>query len=158
MFSRIIMGNVDACRTECEISDDTAATVAVVYESDEGWHVTVLRPLRDEELETFNAAVAAAKQSLSHYVNRMGSNPPDETTRGGLSLWLMQNDDGTTLGIDLNKPNSGPVTVLRDVPPDVEERIRSIARPGHRLEAIRELRIATGCSLEQAKAWLNDNC
>jgi hypothetical protein len=115
MFSTIIMGNVDECRTECEIADDAAATVAVVYESDEGWHVTVLRPLRDEELETFNAAVAAAKQSLSHYVNRMGSNPPDETTRGGLSLWLIQKDDGTTLGIDLSKPNSGPVRCLRVV-------------------------------------------
>jgi hypothetical protein len=66
----------------------------------------------------------------------------------------MQKDDGTTLGIDLNKPNSSPATLLRDVPPDVEERIRSIARAGHRLEAIRELRMATGCSLEQAKAWL----
>lgn len=158
MFSRIILGNVDECRTECEISDDTAVTVAVVYESDEGWHVNVLRPLRDEEVETFNASVAAAKESLSHYVNRMGSNPPDETTRGALSLWLMQEDDGTTLGIDLNEPNSTSAAVLRDVPPDVEERIRSRARAGHRLEAIRELRIATNCSLEQAKAWLNDSC
>jgi hypothetical protein len=157
MFSRIILGNVDECRTECEISDETAATAAIVYESDEGWHVNVLRPLRDEEVETFNASVAVAKQSLSHYVNRMGSNPPDETTRGALSLWLMQKDDGTALGIDLDKPNGSPAAVLRDVPPDLEERIRSIARAGHRLEAIRELRVATNCSLEQAKTWLNDN-
>jgi hypothetical protein len=93
-FSRIILGNVDECRTECEISDDTATTVAVVYETHEGWHVNVLRPLRDEELKTFNATVAAAKQSLSQYVNRMGSNPPEDTTVGTLSLWLMQKDDG----------------------------------------------------------------
>ena len=62
-FSRIILGNVDECRTECEISDGTATTVAVVYESHEGWHINVLKPLRDEELETFNATVAAAKLS-----------------------------------------------------------------------------------------------
>src|SRR5439155_15880503 len=101
MFSRSILGNVDECRTECEISDETATTVALVYEDDEGWRVNVLRPLRDEELETFNAAIAAAKQSLSHYVNRIGSNPPEHTTVGALSLWLMQKDDGTALGIDL---------------------------------------------------------
>jgi hypothetical protein len=54
----------------------------------------------DEELETYNAAVEAAKQSLSHYVNRMGSNPPEHTTVGALGLWLMPKDDGTALGID----------------------------------------------------------
>jgi hypothetical protein len=90
MFSRTILGNVDECRAECEISDDTANTVAVVYESPNGWHVNVLRPLRDGELAKFNASVEAAKQSLSRYVNRMGNSPPEETTRGALSLWLMQ--------------------------------------------------------------------
>jgi hypothetical protein len=158
MFSRTILGNVDECRTECEISDDRANTVAVVYESHHGWHVDVLRPLRDDELATFDASVEAAKQSLSHYVNRIGSNRPEDTTAAGLSLWLMQKDDGTVLGIDLHKQNSGAAPLLRDVSPDVEKRIRSIARAGHRLEAIRELRKATNCSLEQAKAWLNDNC
>jgi hypothetical protein len=103
MFSRIIRGNVDHCRTECEISDETAATVAVVYEDPEGWHVNVMKQPTDEELETFNAAVEAAKQNLSHYVNRMGSNPPEHTTVGALSLWLMQKDDGTALGINLNE-------------------------------------------------------
>jgi hypothetical protein len=77
MFSRTILGNVDHCRTDCEISDEMAAIVAVVYEDPEGWHVNVMKPPMDEELETFNAAVEAAKQSLSHYVNRMGSNPPE---------------------------------------------------------------------------------
>jgi hypothetical protein len=158
MFSRTILGNADEHRTECEISDDTATTVAVVYEGNDGWHVKVLRPLREDELETFNAALTAAKQSLSHYVNRMGSNPPEDITVGGLSLWLMQKDDGTALGIALNKQNSGPALPVRDVPQDVEERVRSLSRAGHRVEAIRELRMATNCSLEQAKAWLNDNC
>ena len=103
MFSRIILGNVDHCRTECEISDEAAATVAVVYEDPKGWHVKVMRPPMDEELETFNAAVEAAKQSLSRYVNRTGSNPPEHTTVGALSLWLMQKDDGTALGMNPNE-------------------------------------------------------
>jgi len=100
MFSRTVLGNVDECRTECEVSDDTATCVAVVYENREGWHINLLRPLSDDELATFNASVEAAKESLSHYVNRMGNNPPEETTRGELSLWLMQKDDVTALGID----------------------------------------------------------
>jgi hypothetical protein len=73
MFSRIILGNVDHCRTECEISDEAAATVAVVYEDPEGWHVNVMRRPTGEELEAFNAAVEAAKQSLSHYVTGWGA-------------------------------------------------------------------------------------
>ena len=158
MFDRTILGNVDACRTECEISDSTANTIAVVYESHDGWHVNVLRTVRTEELTDFNATVEAAKQSLSQYVNRIGSNPPNEITSGGLSLWLMQKNDGTALGIDLTKPSNATAFPLPDVPPDVMERVRSIAQSGHPLEAIRELRKATNCSLEQAKKWLNDNC
>jgi hypothetical protein len=52
-------------------------------------------------------------------------------------------------------PRSG---IAVRISPDVLERIRSPDRTGHRREAIRELRIATNCSLEQAKAWLNDTC
>jgi hypothetical protein len=96
---------VDLCRTECEIADEAATTVALVYEDPEGWHVKVTTPPMDAELEIYNATVEAAKQSLSHYVNRMGSNPPEHTTVGALSLWLMQKDDGTALGIDLNELN-----------------------------------------------------
>jgi hypothetical protein len=121
MFSKTILGNVDACRTECEISDETATTVAVVYESHQGWQANVLRPLKNEEVAAFNASIEAAKQSLSRYVNRMGNNPPEETTAGALSLWLMQKDDGTVLGIDLNKHNKGVAAPLRDVSPDVAE-------------------------------------
>jgi hypothetical protein len=50
-------------RTECEISDDTAAIVAVVYEEHAGGHVNFLRGPRVEELD-FNASITAAKQSL----------------------------------------------------------------------------------------------
>jgi hypothetical protein len=33
MFSTATLGNAEACRTECEISDDSGNCVAVVYES-----------------------------------------------------------------------------------------------------------------------------
>lgn len=158
MFSKVILGNVDECRTEWEIADDTAETVAVVYEGRDGWHVKVLRPLRNEELEAFNEAVEAAKQRFSHYINRMGGIAPEETTRGALSLWLMQKDDGTVLGIDIDNRNDGPAIAVHDIPPEVVERVRLLSRNGQRLEAIRELRLATNCSLDQAKAWLSDNC
>jgi hypothetical protein len=158
MFSNTILGNVGECRTECEISDNAGAAIAVVYETHQGWCVDILRELRDEESASFNASVEAAKQSLSHYVNRRGSNPPVETTMAGLSLWLMQKDDGTALGIDLKAQSSQPGPPLQNVSPDLKERIRSIARGGRPVEAIRELRIATACTLEQAKAWLKDNC
>jgi hypothetical protein len=103
VFSTAILGNVDQGRTECEISDDTAAAVAVVYEGQDGWHVKTFRDFRAEELDEFNAIVAKAKENLSHYVNRTGSNPPEESTVGGLSLWLMEKDDGTGLGIRVSK-------------------------------------------------------
>jgi hypothetical protein len=77
MFETIILGNVEECRTECEIRDDTRTMVAAVYETDKGWHINLLRSLADEELEAFNVAVIAAKQRLSHYINRMGRNPPE---------------------------------------------------------------------------------
>jgi hypothetical protein len=158
MFSTTIVGNVDQCRTDCEIFDDTGNAVAVVYEDPQGWHVEVTRKLKDEELSSFNANIEAAKESLSHYVNRMGKNRPREMTAGGLSLWLMQRDDGAALELDLNMQTSDPLGLLQEVSSDVAHRIRSIARKGHTLEAVRELRVATGCSLEQAIRWLRHNC
>jgi len=97
MFSKTVFGNVDECRTECEISDDTGTVVAIVYETHNGWRVDVLTEPKHEDLAAFIDSVEAAKQSLSQYVNRMGINPPPEATAGGLSLWLMQRDDGTAL-------------------------------------------------------------
>ncbi|MGC2790808.1 MAG: hypothetical protein WA899_02205, partial [Candidatus Sulfotelmatobacter sp.] len=95
MFFITICGNVDDLRTDCEISDDSGETVAVLYEAHDGWHVSVLRGLRSEEVDKFDASVVAAKQRLSHYINRLGSNPPEGSTAGELSLWLMVKDDGT---------------------------------------------------------------
>ena len=158
MFSNTVLGNVDECRTECEISDDTGNTVAIVYDALDGWHVDVLMAPKHERLAAFNDSVEAAKQSLLHYVNRVGSNPPQGTTAAGLSLWLMQKDDGTAPGIDLSNQNSAPALILANLSHALADRIRSISRSGHQLEAIRELRIATGCSLEDAKTWLKHNC
>jgi hypothetical protein len=59
-------------------------------------------PVRIEE---FNAIVATVKECLSHYINRLGNNPPQGLTPEGLSLWLMEKDDGTVLGLDLRTLN-----------------------------------------------------
>ena len=98
MYSITIAGNLESCRTEAEISDATAAVVAVVYEGLDGWHTVV----RDEHLNQidadFKSTVGAAKEMLSHYINRRGENVPDNPTRGALALWLMRKDDGTAMG------------------------------------------------------------
>jgi len=158
MFSISVLGNVDECRTECEISDDTGAAVAIVYETHDGWNIDVLMEPKHAHLAAFDDSIEAAKQSLSHYVNRVGSNPPQEATASGLSLWLMQKDDGTVLGIDLNKQSSPPESILPKVSRGLGERVRSMAVSGHQLASIRELRIETNCSLQDASAWLKHNC
>jgi hypothetical protein len=73
MFFITMCGNVDDLRTDCEISDDSGETIAVVCEAHDGWHVSVLRSLRAEEADKFDASVVAAKQRLSHYINRLGA-------------------------------------------------------------------------------------
>jgi hypothetical protein len=162
MFSTTILGNVDERRTECEISDGTQTTVAVVYENrDDGWQVDLCRSLTPAEEGEFNAAVETAKRSLVHYVNRFGDGAPADATVGALSLWLMMKDDGSAMGIDLQtlQPRTVPddpeaQTRIHDLSAAVSNRIRQIASDGREIEAIRELRIATGCSLKQAKEWL----
>jgi hypothetical protein len=47
----------------------------------------------------FQTAIENAKESLSHYVNRRGENPPENATWGAISLWLMVKDDGTAMGM-----------------------------------------------------------
>lgn len=157
MFTTTIITNLDECRTECEISDSDL-TVAVVYEGRDGWHVNTLRSVKPDEHEDFDASIAAAKERLSHYVNRFGIGVPQGLTLGGLSLWLMERDDGAALGFKSSEDGPQAAVRLKGISPDVQGRIKSLARNGRRVEAIRELRIASSCSLEQAKAWLNDNC
>ena len=105
MFETIIVGNVDTCRTEAEIADETGNRVAVVYEDSNGWHAEILDDRIEQTSPSFNALLENAKEVLSHYVNRRGDNRPNElTTVGALSLWLMVKDDGTAMGRKLGRP------------------------------------------------------
>jgi hypothetical protein len=70
----------------------------------------------------------------------------------------MERYDGAAFGFNLEKQDRHPAPLLDSLSPDLAERIRLIARGGHQLEAILELRTATNCSLEQAKAWMKDHC
>ena|SRR5579863_2919212 len=101
MYSVTIIGNVDQCRTEAEISDGKGAVLAVVYETSDGWHTDMLVEQLNQGSTDFQAAIEHAKESLSHYVNRRGENPPENATPGVFSLWLMVKDDGTAMGINL---------------------------------------------------------
>jgi hypothetical protein len=100
VYSVTIIGNVEQCRTEAEISDGDGAGLAVVYETSVGWHTDVLVKHLNHVAD-FQTAVEHAKESLSHFVNRRGENPPENATRGALSLWLMLKDDGTAMGVNL---------------------------------------------------------
>jgi hypothetical protein len=99
MYSVTILGNVEQCRTEAEISDSEGAVLAVVYETSDGWHMDILRERLNQAAVDFQTAVENAKENLSHYVNRRGENPPGNASRGAFSLWLMVKDDGTAMGV-----------------------------------------------------------
>ena len=98
MFETVIVGNVDTCRTEAEIADETGVRVAIVYEGLDGWHMELVDRRQGLPITEFDALVENAKEVLSHLVNRRGENVPREMTRGALSLWLMLKDDGTAMG------------------------------------------------------------
>jgi hypothetical protein len=110
-----------------------------------------------EESKDFDASIAEAKERLIHYVNRLGTDPPEGLTLGGLSLWLMQKDDGTAFGIRLGSHEDASAPVVQ-VPAEIQGRVRSLVQEGQQILAIREIRMATNCSLAEAKAWLKDNC
>ena len=101
MCSITIVGNVERCRTEAEISDDEGEVLAVVYETSDGWHTDIMVEQPNLAATDFQIAVANAKAGLSHYVNRRGENPPENATQGAFSLWLMVKDDGTAMGVSL---------------------------------------------------------
>lgn len=92
-------------RTEAEITDSQGIVLAVVYEASDGWHTDTLVEQLNQAATDFQNAVENAKESLSHYVNRRGENPPENATRGAFSLWLMVKDDGTAMGMNMK---SGP--------------------------------------------------
>ena len=107
MYSVTIIGNVERCRTEAEISVSEGAVFAVVYETLDGWHTDTLVEQLSQAATDFQTAVENAKESLSHYVNRRGENPPENVSWGAFSLWLMVKDDGTAMGMNMKSgPNS----------------------------------------------------
>jgi hypothetical protein len=85
------VGSSDDGFTSVEIELD-GEYVGRVYELESGWyvHLSTFEHLSDPE---FITAVVAAKASLLHYVNRKGGDPTG-ATRAGMSLWLLQRDDG----------------------------------------------------------------
>jgi hypothetical protein len=104
-FAVTVLGNIEKCRTEAEISRD-GELAAVVYEKSDGWHTEIVASQLTQPESDFDAAVNAAQETLSHYVNRLGTNQPPNMTRGAFALWLMIKDDGTAMG----KPFGSGVT------------------------------------------------
>jgi hypothetical protein len=99
MFEIIIAGNLEACRTEAEIADESGNRVAIVYEDSDGWHTKLLDANVEQSAISFSALIDNAKEVLSHYVNRRGENVPSGViTVGELAMWLMTKDDGTVMG------------------------------------------------------------
>lgn len=106
-FTIQFLGNVEACRTEAWILQQRSgaaadAPVAVVYETSRG--VVVSYPgarSAAPAMPGLDAAIAEARAELKHYINRKGEPRPQGITRAGLSLWLMERDDETVMGMPL---------------------------------------------------------
>ena len=105
LFSIQILGNVETCRTEAEIyiaapDQDADELWAILYESHDGWRVNFFgdSEIRQVPLEAVHAMLRDAQERLSHYVHRCGDKVPSGLTEAGLSLWLMERDDGTAMG------------------------------------------------------------
>ena len=86
------VGNPDDGFTSVEI-ELNGEYAGRVFELDSGWYINLPMIERLSEPECIEA-VAAAKARLLHYVNRKGGTFPTDATRAGVSLWLMQRDDG----------------------------------------------------------------
>src|SRR4029077_6894152 len=99
MYYRTTVGNVESCRTEVEIRDESNKLVAIVYEDPNGWH-TEFSADRDEEGSLkLQSSIETAQSELAQYVNRKGENPPQDLSVGALSLWLLCKDDGSIFGM-----------------------------------------------------------
>jgi hypothetical protein len=71
--------------------------VASVYERADGWKIDLYQSPRGLDLDECLRAIASAKERLREYPNRRGESPPEGLTAAGLSLWLTDKTDGTTL-------------------------------------------------------------
>jgi hypothetical protein len=97
-FKRDVLGNIESHRTEVEISKG-GEFLAIVYESEAGWRTEYLGPAAtNAEIPGLAEQIARARTVLSHYVNRRGLNPPAGLTPQGIAFWLMEKDDGTSMG------------------------------------------------------------
>jgi len=101
MLSVKFVGNLEACRVEAEISDESGTIIAVFYEDATGCHLDrfstgseVVGVLFDEFKERIRAELAA-------YVNRTGANAPVGLSSGGLALWLMLKEHRTAMGVPM---------------------------------------------------------
>lgn len=99
MLTRRFYSNIEHCRLEAEISDETGAVIAILYEDRAGWHVEHFGTEPHFSVDLADEFVAEVKADLTRYVNRTGHDPPDGLTRAGLALWLMKKDDGTAMGL-----------------------------------------------------------
>ena len=103
-----MFGNVQRCLTEAEVSwvltDGSSQEIASICETTSGWQIEIHSEDLAKELgSSFDAAIEDAKTSLQHYVNRLGTNPPEGLTEVGLSFWLMEKDDGTAMGVPIQR-------------------------------------------------------
>ena len=85
-------GNPDNGFTSVEIEMD-GEYIGRVFELESGWYVH-LQNMENLMKAEFVEAISTAKDRLLHYVNRKGCEFPEGTTRAGVSLWLMQRNDG----------------------------------------------------------------
>jgi len=92
-FDITIVGSPDDGFTSAEVLRETGDVAARVFELHSGWYVESgeLELLRDP---VFIDAILEARARLLHFVNRRGGSAPEGLTRAGMSLWLMQRDDG----------------------------------------------------------------
>jgi hypothetical protein len=90
MLRGVISGNVEKCRTEAELWDESGHKLAVIYEDMSGWHTELCDKRAYAESPEFKTLLEGLKQELSRFVNRKGQNPPTNLTLGASSLWLMK--------------------------------------------------------------------
>ncbi|MCB1755799.1 MAG: hypothetical protein KDJ38_09765 [Gammaproteobacteria bacterium] len=102
-YKHSIVGNPDDGFTSAEIEDDDGSYVGRVFELDDGWYIHVDEPERLRSSELIEAIISA-KSTLLHFVNRKGADFSEgDWTRAGVSLWLMQRDDGKGFTIEADK-------------------------------------------------------
>ena len=92
-FSRVIASNVEDCRLEAEILDQTGELVAFLYEDHTRWHLEAADESNGGVELVPRAFIIQIQAEFAHYVNRRGDNVPEGLTRAGLALWLMEKHD-----------------------------------------------------------------